>query len=75
MAVRVEFPGTEADETVEGVSFYHYFAEKELEKVQEAPAFDGMTCKAFKLDVLNTEQKPRSIASFEPSRPDDVDSN
>eukprot|EP00977_Amphora_coffeiformis_P019001 scaffold6844_cov173-Amphora_coffeaeformis.AAC.2 len=73
MAVRVEFPGTEADKRVEGESFYHYFAEKELEKVQDTTtaAFDGMSCKAFKLDVLNLEQKPRRIASFEPSRPDD----
>ena len=74
MAVRVEFLGTAEDKSVEGASFYHYFAEDELETVQEATvAFDGMTCTAFKLDVLKMEQKPRKIASFEPSRPDDAD--
>lgn len=73
MAVRVEFLGTESDESTETESFYHYFAEDELEKVEQAPmAFDGMGCTAFKLELLDAGQKPRRIASFEPSRADDA---
>jgi hypothetical protein len=62
-------------------SFLHYFAEEELLKVKdeivEAAAasgnekslpFDGMSCTAFKLEQLQTHQKPRGIASFEPVR-------
>lgn len=52
--------------------FFHYFAEEELEKVKEESennqvAFDGLTCKAFKLDKLSKGQSKRSIYSYEPS--------
>jgi hypothetical protein len=83
MAVRVEFAGTEEGEEAlradggSTSSFYHYFAEDELTKVreQEQPteadtsgaAFDGMSCVAFKLDNLKIDEKPRRIASYEPS--------
>ena len=36
MAVRVEFEGTEADPTMAGTSFMHYFGEAELIKVKHA---------------------------------------
>lgn len=76
MAVRVEFQGTEQDESGDG-SFYHYFAENELEKVEEPTiieaadshvAFDGMSCKAFKLERLQMGQQARRLAAFEASR-------
>jgi hypothetical protein len=83
MAVRVEFQGSEQAADGEG-SFDHYFAEEELIKqpkeetkvvIQDVSedtqvAFDGMTCKAFKLDQLQLDKKPRKLASFEPSRAD-----
>jgi hypothetical protein len=83
MAVRVEFEGTEAEETEEGASFYHYFAEEELQKIQEEDlrskqsegdassgpaAFDGMSCVAFKLDQLKMGQQAQRLAAFEASR-------
>jgi hypothetical protein len=84
MAVRVEFQGTEVDETVDGSSFYHYFAESELLKSQNQPvavmvddeeeedapnvAFDGMSCVAFKLDQLKMGQQAQRLAAFEASR-------
>lgn len=71
MAVRVEFQqdenGTDA--------FTHYFGEDELTLVKKKnviEAFDGMTCTAFKLEQLERNQKPRSIASFEPQKADDA---
>ena len=79
MAVRVEFQGTEADETKAGTSFMHYFAEEELVKTEgEATAnalpFDGMSCTAFKMDVLQSaSQKPRGIASWEPVSPGELE--
>jgi hypothetical protein len=83
MAVRVEFQGSEQSTDGEG-SFYHYFAEEELIKrtkeetkvvIQDVSedtqiAFDGASCKAFKLDQLQFDKKPRRLASFEPSRID-----
>jgi len=87
MAVRVEFRGTESDPSGGESSFTHFFAEGELVKLPdqlEAESavsgdsvdksdvpFDGMSCVAFKLDQLNVDEKPRRIASFEPSRPTD----
>jgi hypothetical protein len=80
MAVRVEFEGTEADEEASpGLSFYHYFAEDELVNVNEQQveqettledpvAFDGLSCKAFKLDRLKMGQQARRLADFEASR-------
>lgn len=76
MAVRVEFQGTEREESGGG-SFYHYFAEDELEKVEEPTsiveadsqvAFDGMSCKAFKLERLQMGQQAQRLAAFEASR-------
>jgi hypothetical protein len=85
MAVRVEFQGSEQARDEDG-HFYHYFAEEELIKqavakeetkivIQDVSAdsqiaFDGMSCKAFKLDQLQLDKKPRKLASFEPSRAD-----
>lgn len=82
MAVRVEFPGTELDASETG-SFMHYFAEEELVKVQddatattatienkEAIPFDGMSCKAFKLEHLKMGEQAKRIAAYEQSRTD-----
>eukprot|EP00571_Detonula_confervacea_P001947 CAMPEP_0172321412 /NCGR_PEP_ID=MMETSP1058-20130122/43306_1 /TAXON_ID=83371 /ORGANISM="Detonula confervacea, Strain CCMP 353" /LENGTH=140 /DNA_ID=CAMNT_0013036915 /DNA_START=237 /DNA_END=659 /DNA_ORIENTATION=- len=62
-------------------TFIHYFAESELilkkedlgnssddEKQQPAVAFDGMSCKAFKLDKLSMGEQAKRIAAFEASR-------
>jgi hypothetical protein len=76
MAVRVEFQGNEQEESGDG-SFYHYFAEDELKKVEEPTiivaadsqvAFDGMSCKAFKLERLQMGQQAKRLAAFEASR-------
>ena len=73
MAVRVEFQGTEESSEKEG-SFMHYFAEEELVKMKEDEVsvestvpFDGMSCTAFKLDVLQVGKKPRQISSYDPN--------
>lgn len=79
MAVRVEFQGTETDGSVSGTSFMHFFAEEELIKVKEDEKtaskeelpFDGMSCKAFKLDHLKMGEQAKRIAAFEQSRTDD----
>lgn len=72
MAVRVEFE----DNTTDAGKFFHYFAEEELVAVGNNPmydstpggqAFDGMSCKAFKLEALQVDQKKRGIASFTPT--------
>jgi hypothetical protein len=72
MAVRVTFEGTESDETASSESFFHYFAESELEKVvvkkEEEVAFDGMSCVAFKLDQLKMGEQAQRLAAFEASR-------
>ena len=80
MAVRVEFHGTERDGSETG-SFLHYFAEEELTKVKvdevtgtsntkgQLP-FNGMSCKAFKLDQLQMGEQARRIAAFEQTRTD-----
>jgi hypothetical protein len=74
MAVRVEFQGSERSIEEEG-SFFHYFAEDELLKQDLSEAsqlpFNGMSCRAFKLDQLQLDRKPRGIASFEPTRAED----
>jgi len=59
-------------------TFTHYFNEDELIKVKEdeieeaAPsasvAFDGMSCKAFKLDQLKMGQQAQRIAAYEASK-------
>lgn len=62
-------------------TFIHYFAESELIKKKEdlvlvsddeeqkpAVAFDGMSCKAFKLDKLSMGEQAKRIAAFEESR-------
>lgn len=63
MAVRVEF------RQEDGNVFTHYFGENELTTVKSNEVFDGMTCTAYKLDKLERNAKPRSIASFDPQRP------
>jgi hypothetical protein len=79
MAVRVEFQGSDDDG-----SFLHYFAEEELVIVKddaketsnskdEAP-FDGMSCKAFKLQHLQMGEQAKRIAAFEESRTDNSSS-
>eukprot|EP00980_Cylindrotheca_fusiformis_P003167 scaffold721_cov131-Cylindrotheca_fusiformis.AAC.57 len=78
MAVRVEFPGTEEDEMSSGTSFYHYFAEGELLKVDvssNSVAFDGMSCKAFKLDQLKMGQQAQRLAKFEASKKESLSSD
>ena len=64
MSIRVEFHGTESDENGQG-SFVHYFAEDELLKIQKESItqvgafnlpFDGMSCKAFKLEQLAAQR-------------------
>ena len=61
MAVRVEFMGTEADESAPDCSFQFHFAEDELEKLKKEEekkvAFDGMSCVAFKLDAMEAQRK------------------
>ncbi len=66
MAVRVDF------QQEGGVVFTHYFGEDELALVaKKNEAFDGITCTAFKLEQLERNQKPRSIASFNPNQTED----
>jgi hypothetical protein len=83
MNIRVEFQGTEESETKDG-SFSHYFGEHELAKVtpiieQESTnndtptAFDGMSCKSFKLEHLKMGEQAKRIAAFEASRVADSD--
>lgn len=58
-------------------TFTHYFNEDELVKVKEdeveeaasaSVAFDGMSCKAFKLDQLKMGQQAQRIAAYEASK-------
>eukprot|EP00585_Thalassiosira_rotula_P010323 CAMPEP_0196144278 /NCGR_PEP_ID=MMETSP0910-20130528/15717_1 /TAXON_ID=49265 /ORGANISM="Thalassiosira rotula, Strain GSO102" /LENGTH=233 /DNA_ID=CAMNT_0041405891 /DNA_START=35 /DNA_END=739 /DNA_ORIENTATION=+ len=52
-------------------TFIHYFAESELQEEkqeQEVVAFDGLSCKAFKLDKLSMGAQAKRIAAFEASR-------
>eukprot|EP00545_Synedropsis_sp_CCMP1620_P014768 CAMPEP_0119008246 /NCGR_PEP_ID=MMETSP1176-20130426/3562_1 /TAXON_ID=265551 /ORGANISM="Synedropsis recta cf, Strain CCMP1620" /LENGTH=126 /DNA_ID=CAMNT_0006960543 /DNA_START=228 /DNA_END=608 /DNA_ORIENTATION=- len=57
LAIRVDFQGTEEDEKEDG-TFQFRFNEEELKKVKvELPvAFDGMSCKAFKLEHLDAQR-------------------
>lgn len=71
MAVRVEFDGSEDDAASPGCSFTHYFAEDELVKVpvdrDDPVAFDGMSCKEFKLGQLQLDSQKRGLSSFDPT--------
>ncbi|KAL3765464.1 hypothetical protein ACHAW5_008577 [Stephanodiscus triporus] len=56
-------------------SFFHYFSESELLKEKEnsagdaeVVAFDGLSCKAFKLEKLSMGQQAKRIATFEETR-------
>ena len=84
-AVTVKFEGKldspeEEEEFIKGINtFTHFFNEDELVKVKEevkgndtvsSVAFDGMSCKAFKLDQLKMGQQAKRIAEFEASRRD-----
>ncbi|KAL7530187.1 hypothetical protein ACHAXR_003351 [Thalassiosira sp. AJA248-18] len=82
LAVHVRF--TVDDEEGNGLfandTFIHYFAESELVKKKEDldssnssssssdVAFDGLSCKAFKLDKLSMGEQAKRIAAFEESR-------
>jgi hypothetical protein len=60
--------------------FVHYFAESELEvyknhdatdasvQIESAAPFDGLSCKAFKLDKLKMGKQAQRIAAFEAER-------
>lgn len=68
LAVRVYFQGSEESNAVEG-SFQHYFNEAELKKVAEVlveskdtVAFDGLSCKAFKLEQLEAQRNAAAEA-------------
>ena len=61
--------------------FVHYFSEEELEEIRHVDGnqqsslpslksqvpFDGLSCKAFKLEKLQLDKQKRGIAYFEPS--------
>ena len=65
MAVLVEFDGSNNGGRFvpEGESFTHYFGEDELDfvKMEEVVPFDGMSCKAFKLDRLRMNKQSRNL--------------
>lgn len=76
-AVHVEFQADEkfGDASItQKETFVHYFAERELvhrredEDPEETVAFDGMSCKAFKLDQLKMGEQARRIATFQEAR-------
>ena len=71
MSVHVRFDAVNDEEKVlfGNDSFVHYFAESELWEVKQTEvAFDGLSCKAFKLDKLSMGEQARRIAAFEASR-------
>jgi hypothetical protein len=55
LAIRVKFQGTEANANEEG-AFEFRFNEDELKKAELPVAFDGMSCKAFKLEQLEAQR-------------------
>ena len=66
--------GDEEEDFIKGIdTFTHYFNEDELLKIEDednsssssSVAFDGMSCKAFKLDQLKMGQQAQRIAAFE----------
>ena len=76
---------TSSDEFIKGIdTFTHYFNEQELTKMKEedmqeeekdipsSAAFDGMSCKAFKLDQLKMGKQAQRIAAFEKSRTEEL---
>lgn len=71
LAIRVEFKGTEANANEEGVSFQFHFNEDELKQIK-APepvvAFDGMSCKAFKLEQLEAQRNAAASMKKEASK-------
>ncbi|KAL9187409.1 hypothetical protein ACHAXT_001512 [Thalassiosira profunda] len=81
LAVHVRF-AAEGSDLFANDAFIYYFAESELiiKKNDDADAeeessinvaFDGMSCKAFKLDKLKMGEQARRIAAFEESRSND----
>lgn len=75
MAVHVKFDvEDDGDGLFANDTFVHYFAESELiEKKSDdrdnAPvAFDGLSCKAFKLNKLSMGEQAKRIAAFEESQ-------
>mmetsp|Transcript_6750 Transcript_6750/g.14755 ORF Transcript_6750/g.14755 Transcript_6750/m.14755 type:complete len:197 (-) Transcript_6750:46-636(-) len=73
-AVHVTFETErQADEKItDEDTFVHYFAERELVEMKEdintQVAFDGMSCKAFKLDKLQMGEQAQRIAAFEKAK-------
>jgi len=71
MNIRVEFQGTERSDSADG-SFVFYFGEEELLKVKEEDdtevaaskqqPFDGLSCKAFKLDMMKQQSEQVALA-------------
>jgi hypothetical protein len=55
LAIRVNFQGTEANANEQG-AFEFRFNEDELKKAELPVAFDGMSCKAFKLEQLEAQR-------------------
>ena len=57
LAIRVKFLGTETNANEEGW-FEFRFNEDELQKAadEQPVAFDGMSCKAFKLEQLDAQR-------------------
>lgn len=79
-AVNVKFQGSidpdikdNSSTFIVGINdFSHFFAEEELVKVKvedgDTLPFDGMSCKAFKLDQLNIGEQPRRIGAYDPNQ-------
>jgi hypothetical protein len=83
-AVQVKFTGpldpekSRSDGLIQDIdTFFHYFNENELTKVEEedsfasssvSVAFDGMSCTAFKLDQLKMGEQAQRITAFETSK-------
>lgn len=63
---QTDVPITEKD------TFLHYFAERELVEVKETMnmpvAFDGISCKAFKLDQLKMGEQAKRLAAYEEAK-------
>eukprot|EP00816_Leptocylindrus_hargravesii_P012559 CAMPEP_0196815774 /NCGR_PEP_ID=MMETSP1362-20130617/51854_1 /TAXON_ID=163516 /ORGANISM="Leptocylindrus danicus, Strain CCMP1856" /LENGTH=121 /DNA_ID=CAMNT_0042192879 /DNA_START=294 /DNA_END=659 /DNA_ORIENTATION=+ len=82
MAVLVKFDGSVPGgrNVPSGEAFTHYFGEDELEKVKEEVLlssekqdetdipFDGMSCKAFKLQQLDMGVQAQRLRAFEESK-------
>ena len=77
--MRVRFNNDDGNELfANDTSFTHYFAESELiekkidDREDSRVAFDGLSCKAFKLDKLSMGEQAKRIAAFEASQKKDI---